>query len=110
MTDIKITYTQNAKGKYDFIASQNGSVIYEKTYSPVRAKNQHLMSKALVDTLQQIADEELKRNPNFMWESFEEFKSWAGNSETRKRAVNNYKEQELVRVKEANKVNNNDMA
>lgn len=102
MTDIKITYTPNAKGKYDFVAKQNGSIIYEKTYSPVKAKNQHLMSKALVDTLQQVANEELQRNPDFMWDSFEEFKSWAGNPETRKRAVNYYKEQELARVKEKN--------
>jgi len=45
-----------------------------------------------------------------MWESFEEFKSWAGNSETRKRAVNNYKEQEISQVKEANKGDNNEVA
>lgn len=38
-----------------------------------------------------------------MWNSFEEFKAWAGDPETRKRAVNYYKEQELSRVKEANK-------
>ena len=103
MTDIKLTYTANSKGKYDFVASQNGSVIYERTYSPSKAKNQHLMSKALVDTLQQVANEELEHNPNFMWDSFESFKAWAGNPEIRHRAAAYYKEQEAKRVMDANK-------
>lgn len=97
MTDIKITYTQNAKGKYDFVAKQNGVIIYEKTYSPIKSKNQHLMGIALVETLQEVADEEIKNNPEFKWNSFEEFKSWAGNPETRNRAVMRYHEEELVR-------------
>lgn len=92
MTDIKLTYTKNAKGKYDFVAKQNGVIIYEKTYSPIKSKNQHLMGIALVETLQQVANEELDHNPNFIWDSFEEFKAWAGDPETRNRAVIHYHE------------------
>jgi len=103
MTDIKITYRANSRGKYDFVASQNGSIIYEKTYSPVKSKNQHLMSQALVETLQEVANDELKSNPAFKWESFEEFKTWAGNPEIRHRAVAYYKEQERKRIESDSK-------
>jgi len=94
VTDIKLTYVPNAKGKYDFKVVQDGTVIYEKTYSPVKSKNQHLMAKALVDTLQNVANEELQQNPDFMWGGFEEFKAWAANSETRSRAVAYYHKQQ----------------
>jgi len=100
MTEIKITYTQNSRGKYDFVAKQNGVIIYEKTYSPIKSKNQHYMGIALVKTLQKVADEELSVNPDFMWNTFDEFKSWAGNPETRRRAVKYYQEQELLGFKE----------
>lgn len=102
MTEIKITYIKNPKGKYDFECWQNKELIVSKEYSPIKSKNQDKLGIAFVDTLQQVANEELQRNPNFMWNSFEEFKAWAGNPETRKRAVNYYKKQELARVKEKN--------
>jgi len=103
MTDIKISYMQNTKGKFDFIASQNGEILYEKTYSPIKSKNQHLMSKALIDVFNIQVDKELAVNPNFMWESFEDFKAWAGNPELRAQAVKLYKERALEAVKDANK-------
>jgi len=102
MTDIKISYTQNSKGKFDFIASQNGEILYEKTYSPIKSKNQHLMSKALIDVFNVQVKKELAVNPNFMWEGFEDFKMWAGNPELRAQAVKLYKERALEAVKEAN--------
>ena len=103
MTDIKISYTQNTKGKFDFVASQNGEILYEKTYSPIKSKNQHLMSKALVNVFNIQVEKELAVNPNFIWESFEDFKAWAGNPEMRAQAVKLYKERALEAVKEANK-------
>jgi len=95
VTDIKLTYVENSKGKYDFKVVQDGDLIYEKTYSPVKSQNQHLMAKALVETFQQVVDETLSQNPDFRWKSFEEFKSWARNSETRSRAVDYYHKQQL---------------
>lgn len=103
MTDIKISYTQNSKGKFDFIASQNGEILYEKTYSPIKSKNQHLMSKALIDVFNIQVEKELTVNPEFMWDSFEDFKMWAGNPELRAQAVKLYKERSLEAAKEANK-------
>lgn len=38
-----------------------------------------------------------------MWESFEDFKAWAGNPEMRAQAVKLYKERALEAVKEAKK-------
>ena len=90
MTDIKITYTKNAKGKFDFVVKQNDIILYNKTYSPRTAEMQHYMGYALVHTGQDVANEELKRNPNFKWATFEEFKSWFGSPELRNRAVQYY--------------------
>ena len=103
MTNIEITYTQNTKGKFDFVASQNGEILYEKTYSQIKSKGQHLMSKALIDVFNIQVEKELEYNPNFMWKSFEDFKVWAGNPELRAQAVKLYKERSLEAVKEANK-------
>mgnify|MGYP004700620233 CR=1 FL=1 len=102
MTDIKLTYTQNTKGKYDFVAKQDGVILYEKTYSPIKSKNQHYMGIALVETLQKAADEEIEHNHNFKWNSFEEFKLWAGNAELRNRAVLHYHEMMLNMNEEGN--------
>ena len=41
MTNITITYTKNSKGKFDFVAEQNGVKIYTKTYSPRVSEMQH---------------------------------------------------------------------
>lgn len=103
MTNIKINYTPNSKGKYDFVVSQNDSVLYEKTYSPVKSKGQHFMAMAFTEILNEQVERELKQNVNFLWESFDDFKTWAGNPELRKQAVKRYHEQETARVKAANK-------
>jgi len=103
MTDIKISYTQNTKGKVYFVALQNGEILYEKTYSPIKSKNQHLMSKALIDVFNIQVEKELAVNPNFIWESFEDFKAWAITPEMVVQAVKLYKERALEAVKEVNK-------
>lgn len=103
MTNIEIKYTPNAKGKYDFSVTQNGNLLYEKTYSPVKSKNQHYMGMAQIAEMQATADRELEINPNFMWADFEEFKSWAGNPELLNRAVARYHEEEAKRIEENNK-------
>ena len=103
MTDIKISYTLNQKGRFDFVTSQNGEILYEKTYSPIKSKGQHLMAKVLVDVFNIQVEKELAVNPNFMWESFEDFEAWVGNTEMLAQAVKLYKERSLEATKEANK-------
>ena len=94
MTNIPITYTKNSKGKFDFVAEQNGVKIYTKTYSPRVSEMQHFMGYALSETANREAQLELEHNPDFKWANFEEFKSWIGNPELRNKAVAFYHENE----------------
>ncbi|MDD9138347.1 hypothetical protein H7198_01800 [Fructobacillus sp. CRL 2054] len=92
MNKIEITYKRNSKNKFDFTAKQNEKIIYGKTYSPKEDKNQHIMGTILVQTMQDWADRELSRNPEFKWNSFDEFKEWAGNPQLRKEASKKYEQ------------------
>lgn len=92
MNKIEITYKRNSKNKFDFTAKQNGKIIFGKTYSPKEDKNQHIMGEVLVQTMQEWADKELARNPEFKWNSFDEFKEWAGSPQLRKEASKKYED------------------
>ncbi|CUW06765.1 hypothetical protein [Leuconostoc gasicomitatum] len=90
MTEIKITFKRNSSNKFDFKAVQNENIIFSKVYSPKESDNQHIMGEALAKTMQEWADKEIERDPEFKWHSFEEFKEWAGNVQLRKVAVKKY--------------------
>lgn len=94
MNTISITYTKNAKNKFDFVVMQNDLKLYDKTYSPRVSEMQHFMGYALAETANASAQVELKNNPDFHWDSFEEFKAWLGNPELRNKAVAFYHEHE----------------
>ena len=94
MTTISITYTKNAKNRFDFIVEQNGVQLYAKAYSPRTEELQHFMGYALAETANTSAQVELKNNPDFHWGSFEEFKTWLSNPELRNKAVAFYHEHE----------------
>lgn len=95
MTNITISYTKNTKNKFDFTVNQDGVILYTKAYSPRTAEMQHYMGYAIAKTAQDAVDEELARNPEFKWHSFDEFKAWLGAPALRDRAVAYYHENEV---------------
>lgn len=103
MNTVSITYTKNAKSKFDFFVVQNGVKLYAKTYSPRTAEMQHYMGYALAETANNSAQRELENNPDFHWDNFEEFKTWLGNAELRNKAVEFYHEHEAEWLANPNK-------
>jgi len=82
MTDIKIRFERNSANNYDFSVVQNGKVLFKKEYS-AGVKDESGLSQVAVFSgftkyLQDLADKEIEKNPNFHWKSFAEFKRFEG--------------------------------
>lgn len=82
MTKISISFEKNNKGKFDFEVTQNGEILYSKEYvASVRDKTgltQVQIFSGYTKYLQDLVNEELSNNPNFKWDSFYDFKKFAG--------------------------------
>lgn len=79
---IEINFKKNSKGKYDFSVVQNNKVLYKKEYAATEkdetGHTQAQVFKAYCDFLQDQVNEILKKDPNFHWKSFKDFKAFAG--------------------------------
>lgn len=94
MSNITISYEPNNKGKYDFVVMQNGIKFYNKTYSPKHDEMQEYLGHSLVMAANIALTKEFNRNPNFQWNSFDEFKEWISSRTLRDQALNYYAEHE----------------
>lgn len=82
MTSIKINFSKNSTGNYDFTVVQNGKMFFKKEYSAVD-RDETGLSQAQVFAgfahfLQDIVNKELEKNPDFYWKSFVDFKRFEG--------------------------------
>jgi len=82
MNQINVTFKKNNKGTYDFEVSQNGLILFKKEYQ-ASEKNEAGLTQAQVfsgftNFLQDLANENLSKNPDFKWNTFDEFKKFAG--------------------------------
>ena len=79
---IKINIVKNTKGKYDFSAVQNGKILYKKEYAASEKDETGLTQAAVFSGychyLQDVIDKELEKNPDFHWDSWSDFKKFAG--------------------------------
>ena len=79
---IEISFKKNSKGKYDFSVVQNNKVLYKKEYTAAEkdetGHTQAQVFQAYCHFLQDQVDEDIKKDPNFHWKSFKDFKSFAG--------------------------------
>lgn len=90
MTKITFSYEKQSNGKYQFQAIQNDVVLFEKMYSPKEHLNQHLISKAFIEILNEDISKELKQNPDFKWATFDEAKTWMADSGRIDRSIERY--------------------
>ena len=82
MTDIKISFAKNSTGSFDYKVVQNGKLLFKKEY-PATATDETGLSQAKVFSgfahyLQDLADKELEKDPDFHWNSFADFKQFEG--------------------------------
>ena len=82
MAHINITFKENNKGTYDFKVVQNGLLFFKKEYT-VSEDNEGVVTQAQVFSgfthyLQDLVNEKLSKDPTFKWNSFDEFKKFAG--------------------------------
>jgi len=80
---IKLTFKKNSRGFYDFKVVQDEVLLYTKEYSVTKSYSDMGLTQAegflaFTKFLQDQADLELEHNPDFKWNSFTEFKRWAG--------------------------------
>ena len=82
MTHINITFEENNRGTYDFKIVQDGLLLFKKEY--VASENDEaVVTQAQVFSgfthyLQDLVNEKISKDPNFKWNSFDEFKKFAG--------------------------------
>ena len=82
MTDIKISFAKNSTGNFDFKVVQNGKLLFKKEYSATvtdeMGLSQAKVFSGFAHYLQDLADKELEKNPDFHWNSFADFKRFEG--------------------------------
>jgi len=85
MNKISITFKNNNNNKYDFKVEQNGLALYKKEYMADKkytdtdlVDNQASAFSAFVDYVQDRVNAELQSNPNFKFDSLEQFKKFMG--------------------------------
>lgn len=82
VNNIKITFTKNNKGRYDFEVVQNNISLFKKEYQ-ASEKDETGLTQAQVfagfsNFLQDEVNKELEDNPSFKWNTSSEFKKFAG--------------------------------
>lgn len=80
---IKIKFDKNSKGTYDFEVIQEDRLLFKKEYQATvvdeaTGVTQADTFKGYCKYLQELVDAELAKNPNFKWNSFNDFKKFAG--------------------------------
>lgn len=82
MNKINIEFKKNSKGTFDFEVNQNGLILFKKEYQAAE-KTESGLSQAQVfsgysNYLQDLVDKSLAKNPEFKWDTFDDFKKFAG--------------------------------
>jgi len=80
---INISFKKNSKGTYDFSVIQNSKILYRKEYTCASQPDETGITQAQVFSgytkyLQDLVDKEIEKNPDFKWNSFADFKKFAG--------------------------------
>ena len=86
---IDISFKKNFKGTYDFSVIQNSNILYRKEYTCSSQPDETGVTQAQVFSgytkyLQYLANEEIEKNLEFKWNSFDNFKKFAGSKTQRK--------------------------
>lgn len=82
MNKINIEFKKNSKGTFDFEVNQNGLILFKKEYQAAE-KTESGLTQAQVfsgysNYLQDLVNESLAKNPDFKWDTFDDFKKFAG--------------------------------
>lgn len=82
MNKINIEFKKNNKGTFNFEVNQNGLVLFKKEYQ-ASEKSETGLTQAQVfsgysNYLQDLVNKTLAENPDFKWNTFDEFKKFAG--------------------------------
>jgi len=82
MNKINIEFKKNNKGTFDFEVNQNGLILFKKEYQAAE-KTESGLTQAQVfsgysNYLQDLVNESLAKNPDFKWDTFDDFKKFAG--------------------------------
>lgn len=82
MNKINIEFKKNNKGTFDFEVNQNGLILFKKEYQATE-KTESGLTQAQVFSgyskyLQDLVNESLAKNPDFKWDTFDDFKKFAG--------------------------------
>lgn len=80
---IDISFVPNTVGKYDFSVAQGGVTLYKREYAAAERDETTGHTQAQVFTayckfLQDEVDKKMTNDPSFRWESFQDFKRFAG--------------------------------
>ncbi|QBJ03461.1 hypothetical protein HWC08_gp180 [Lactobacillus phage 521B] len=80
---ITISFKKNSKGTYDFSVIQNSKILYRKEYTCASQPDETGITQVQVFSgytkyLQDLVDKEIEKNPDFKWNSFADFKKFAG--------------------------------
>ena len=80
---IKIKFDKNSKGTYDFAVIQEDRLLFKKechvtVIDEDTGVTQADTFKGYCKYLQELVDAELAKNPKFKWNSFSDFKKFAG--------------------------------
>ena len=82
MTNIELTFNENNKGTYDFKVAQNGRLFFKKEYVASETSETGLTQAQVfsgyTNYLQDLVNEKLAKDHNFKWNTFDEFKKFAG--------------------------------
>jgi len=78
----ELTFNENNKGTYDFKVVQDGRLFFKKEYQASENSETGLTQaqvfSGFTNYLQDLVNEKLSKNPEFKWNSFDEFKKFAG--------------------------------
>jgi len=82
MNKINIEFKKNSKGTFDFEVNQNGLILFKKEYQAAE-KTESGLTQAQVFSgyshyLQDLVNKSLAKNPDFKWDTFDDFKKFAG--------------------------------
>ena len=79
---IELTFNENNKGTYDFKVVQNGRLFFKKEYQASEKSETGLTQSQVFsgysNYLQDLVNKTIAKNPDFKWDTFDDFKKFAG--------------------------------
>ena len=82
---IELTFNKENSGKYLLLLNQNGVELFSKEYDASKKytsgwKDQATLFTAYVKFIQNNINKDIKKNPNFKFSNYKEFKKYAGSN------------------------------